>query len=173
MSRSTKVEILSELTEDESTTSSELPAIFTTLQPVPQFSSSTPEPPDTTEAETEETETVLSETTTPMIVTEREETTTDTTTFTTTTTTTTTTLLSQTERDASLPYNIEALNLVSMDRLNSEREDSMITPLLPFPEPLSEKREELYTLPAGHGLRFRFKIDQLNQYIPNFGFTTE
>ena len=74
---------------------------------------------------------------------------------------------------------MEALNLVSMDRLHSERDDSLVTPLLPFPEPLAEQRqpvlerEELYSLPAGHGLRFRFKIDQLNQYIPNFGFTTE
>ena len=150
-----------------STTSSEteVPAITPTLQPV-QVSSSSPEPTDTTE-----TETALTETTTPMIVTETEET---------TTIPDTTTLSSQTERDISLPHNIEALNLVSMDRLNLERDDSMVTPLLPFPEPLSEERptatvarEELYSLPAGHGLRFRFKIGQLNQYIPNFGFMTE
>ena len=171
MSRNTNTDILSELEETESTTSSE--AITTTLQPVP-VSSSSPESTDTTEADTTvmtETETVLTDTTTPMIATETEET---------TTIPDTTTLPSQTERDISLPYNIEALNLVSMDRLNLERDDSMVTPLLPFPEPLAEKRptarvarEELYSLPAGHGLRFRFKIDQLNQYIPNFGFMTE
>merc|ERR1711953_881967 len=80
---------------------------------------------DTTEAQTVPIET----TTEAMIVSEE-----------TTTIPDTTTLSSQTERDSSLPYNIEALNLVSMDRLNSEREDSMVTPLLPFPEPLSEER---------------------------------
>ena len=177
MSRNAKVTILSELAEDETTTTSqtELPSISTTLQPTLVSSSS----PDTTvitvttvttdiTTDTTEAQTVPIETTTEAMIVSEE----------TTTIPDTTTLSSQTERDSSLPYNIEALNLVSMDRLNSEREDSMVTPLLPFPEPLSEERptverEELYSLPAGHGLRFRFKIDQLNQYIPSFGFATE
>ena len=71
-----------------------------------------------------------------------------------------------------LPYNIDALSLVSMSSLNTEREDSLTTPLLPFPEPLTAE-QEIYSFPAGHGLRFKFRIDQLNNYIPNFGFRTD
>ena len=71
-----------------------------------------------------------------------------------------------------LPHNIDALSLVSMSSLNTEKEDSLTTPLLPFPEPLTAE-QEVYSFPAGHGLRFKFRIEELNNYIPNFGFRTD
>ena len=71
-----------------------------------------------------------------------------------------------------LPHNIDSLSLVSMSSLNTEKEDSLTTPLLPFPEPLTAE-QEVYSFPAGHGLRFKFRIEELNNYIPNFGFRTD
>ena len=64
--------------------------------------------------------------------------------------------------ELTLPPALQALNLV--------REQ------LPDPEPLQHRehtpagQEELFVLPAGHGLRFKFKIKDLNYYNPDFGF---
>ena len=52
---------------------------------------------------------------------------------------------------------------------------SLVKEQLPDPEPLQHReqppgQEELFVLPAGHGLRFKFKIKDLNYYNPDFGF---
>ena len=46
---------------------------------------------------------------------------------------------------------------------------------MPEPEPLvgKNKMEEIFVLPAGHGLRYKFKIEDLNYYNPEFGFMSE
>ena len=157
ISRNTKVDILSEM-ETEVTEVPKTMTTATTQLTMEQTEATTLPPSETTELVTEPT-TILPET------------------IETTETTTTpedliTTVAESELSPPGLPYNIDALSLVSMTSLSREQEDDLTTPLLPFPEPLSAA-EQTYSLPAGHGLRFKFRINELKQYIPNFGFRTD
>merc|ERR1711879_284926 len=71
--------------------------------------------------------------------------------------------------DLTLPPALEALNLVT-EKVEAPSEKAP-TLTLPEAEPLvSRKSEDVFVLPAGHGLRFKFKIRDLDFYNPDFGF---
>ena len=72
--------------------------------------------------------------------------------------------------DLTLPPALEALNLVT-EKIESPSEKALT---LPEAEPLvSRKSEDMFVLPAGHGLRFKFKIRDLDFYNPDFGFQSK
>ena len=70
--------------------------------------------------------------------------------------------------DLTLPPGLEALNLVT-EKIEAPSEKALH---LPDAEPLVSKNveDEFFVLPAGHGLRFKFKIRDLDYYNPVFGF---
>ena len=72
--------------------------------------------------------------------------------------------------DLTLPPALEALNLVT-EKIESPSEKALT---LPEAEPLvSRESEDMFVLPAGHGLRFKFKIRDLDFYNPDFGFQSK
>ena len=87
---------------------------------------------------------------------------------------TTMSLQTSTTEKNTLPPNLEALNLVLEDS-NQEIDQNEVYPTLPEPKPYLQNKdiEELFILPAGHGLRYKFKIKDLNYYNPDFGFVPE
>jgi len=73
--------------------------------------------------------------------------------------------------DLTLPPGLEALNLVT-EKIEAPSEKALH---LPDAEPLVSKNveDEFFVLPAGHGLRFKFKIRDLDYYNPVFGFQSK
>ena len=73
--------------------------------------------------------------------------------------------------DLTLPPGLEALNLVT-EKIDAPSEKALH---LPDAEPLVSKNveDEFFVLPAGHGLRFKFKIRDLDYYNPVFGFQSK
>ena len=113
----------------------------------------------TTAAQTADSETTEAVTETPTTTAEAE--TPDTTTAPSSHPDTSTAAGSEAALELTLPPALQALSLVKEQ--------------LPDPEPLQHReqppgQEELFVLPAGHGLRFKFKIKDLNYYNPDFGF---
>ena len=161
-SRNQQSEILSEVIADETSTSSiALESEDMTTESVTAASS------DSTTAEANDEETTT---------TEQSSTTTQSTTTATTEENTTHlpelapegVLISE---DLTLPPGLEALNLVT-EKVEAPSEKAL---RLPDAEPLVSKNveDEFFVLPAGHGLRFKFKIRDLDYYNPVFGFQSK